>query len=84
MMLDDTIWNKQVFELRSGVTELRRIPGEGWKDTKLEEDDDLAGATVLTRAGVQLVVVDGSGHHLQNDLQREVGAQALLRFARQS
>jgi hypothetical protein len=34
-------------------------------------------------AGVRMVIVKGAGHHIQNDLQWEVGAQRVLHFLQQ-
>ena len=41
------------------------------------------GTKIESAAGVRLVIVDGAGHHLQNDVQRDAGAEALLQFVRQ-
>lgn len=41
------------------------------------------GVQVEAAQGVQLAVVEGAGHHSQNDVQRETGAQVLQRFLRQ-
>ena len=43
----------------------------------------IEGVTIERAGGVRLVVVNGAGHHLQNDIQRDAGAEALLQFARQ-
>lgn len=39
---------------------------------------DVEGAHTLSEYGMRLVIVRGSGHHLQNDLQRDIGAKVLL------
>lgn len=78
MMLRGTIWDQQVAELRDGLSQLR--DGHGAKAAPQEE---IEGAEVRSEGGVRLIVVQGAGHHLQNDLQRDVGAEALLRFAKQ-
>lgn len=39
---------------------------------------EVKGADVESAGGVRLLLVDGAGHHLQNDLQKEIGAVALL------
>ena len=41
------------------------------------------GTTIEAAAGVRLVVVQGAGHHLQNDVQRDAGAEALLHLVQQ-
>jgi pimeloyl-ACP methyl ester carboxylesterase len=46
--------------------------GSSIKGTKMESAD-----------GVCHVVVEGAGHHLQNDVQRDAGAEAWLQFVRQ-
>lgn len=81
MMLNASIWDQQAAELRDAASRLRTIDVDKNESSKVE---DLEGADVHGDSGVQLIVVHGAGHHLQNDLQREVGAEALLRFARQS
>jgi pimeloyl-ACP methyl ester carboxylesterase len=43
----------------------------------------IKGTTMDSAGGVRLVVVEGAGHHLQNDVQRDAGAEALLQFVRQ-
>lgn len=48
---------------------VRSLPGEGGLDTSGQ--------------GVRHVVVPGAGHHLQNDVQWEVGARKLLEFYEQ-
>ena len=40
------------------------------------------GLATESTGGVRLVVVEGAGHHLQNDVQQEIGAQMLLQFVR--
>ena len=56
-----------------------------------DEEEEEAGARVLdgeggedsSEAGVRVAWVPGAGHHLQNDVQWEIGAQKLLEFHRQ-
>lgn len=80
MMIDKKIYERQVAELRDGVRQLQET---GVVDGKKDEVEGTEGATVESKSGVRLVVVKGAGHHLQNDLQRDVGAEALMGFARQ-
>ena len=77
MMLDASIWDRQAAELRAGARQLRADLPENSESTPAEDVD---GAQIHGDAGVRLAVIDGAGHHLQNDLQRDVGAEALLRF----
>ncbi|KAK3680463.1 Alpha/Beta hydrolase protein [Podospora appendiculata] len=56
-------------KLDVGDSEIKAIAGEG--------DQDTAGR------GVRLCIVPGAGHHLQNDVQWEAGAQKLLEFCEQ-
>ena len=56
-------------KLDAEVSEPKSIPGEG--------DENTAGH------GVRYCVVPGAGHHLQNDVMWEVGAQKLLEFYKQ-
>ena len=80
MMLNANIWDRQTDELKDGVRQLRtELTDEG----KPLQDSAISGVTGRSEAGVRLVVVHGGGHHLQNDLQRDFGAEALLRFAQQ-
>lgn len=80
MMLDAGILEQQAAEMRAGVRQVRGDAADGNKHAEAEEMD---GLTVQSESGVQLVLVTGAGHHLQNDLQRGVGAEALLIFAQQ-
>lgn len=80
MMLRGTTWGQQAAELRDEVRQLREVQGGDGKAALLE---DVEGAKTWSEDGVQVVVVEGAGHQLQNDLQRDVGAAALLRFVTQ-
>jgi hypothetical protein len=76
---------------RQSAAEYREALGRKDEDQKriaASESDSsfitaIDGTTVESAAGVQLVIVDGAGHHLQNDVQRGAGAEALLHFVRQ-
>ena len=47
------------------------------------EKDDSRKSFLTTADGVRFVIVDGAGHHLQNDLQWEEGAKQILSFINQ-
>lgn len=47
----------------------------------LEETQD--GIEESSEGGAIIAVVEGAGHHLQNDVKREVGAEAFRRFVDQ-
>ena len=40
----------------------------------------IEGAEVESFGGVQLAVIEGAGHHAQNDVQSKIAAEVLLRF----
>jgi len=44
------------------------------------QGEDIMGVIVERKAGVTVVVVEGGGHHVQNDVQADNAAEALKRF----
>lgn len=78
VLMDLGMCRKQVAEYRDVLA--------GWErkiDLAAPTENSIGGVKVESDAGVRLVMVDGAGHHLQNDLQLDSGAEALLRFVRQ-
>ncbi|KAK3371526.1 Alpha/Beta hydrolase protein [Lasiosphaeria ovina] len=60
----------------------RKLDAVGDEINSISEDSE-EGQQDTTGQGVRLCVVPGAGHHLQNDVQWEVGAQKLLTFYEQ-
>lgn len=87
-LMSPDIMSKMAQGYREALVELGRerqfVPDEAPKlasETIVSKDGYEARIEHL--GGVQLAMVDGAGHHLQNDLQRQVGGQALLNFVGQ-
>jgi hypothetical protein len=53
------------------------------EDAETSAVDQIAGVTMESKSGVRLIVVDGAGHHVQNGVQKDYGAAALLDFVQQ-
>jgi hypothetical protein len=79
VLMDLDMARKQTSEYRAA---LRMSASPGKQDSNSEERAD-GSTTTDSGDGVRFVIVHGAGHHLQNDLQRDAGAEALLAFARQ-
>lgn len=80
VLMDLGMARKQVAEYR---TALEKAAGQNFDRISSQRPKEVEGAAVESAGGARLVIVDGAGHHLQNDLQRDVGAEALLDFVRQ-
>ena len=77
MMMDARVYERQAADYR---TALESQQDQKKIDVSSRQPQPTSGAPNESAAGVRLVVVDGAGHHLQNDVQRDVGAAALLDF----
>lgn len=80
VLMDLGMARKQVAEYRSA---LDTATGQETNQSANSRPQPIEGATVESTGGTRLVIVDGAGHHLQNDIQRDIGAEALLDFVRQ-
>lgn len=82
MMFDPTIYERQVAEYRQAIEAGLPDGGrDGVADHGFEKEVD--GASVSSSGGVRLVVIKGAGHHVQNDVQCDVAADALINFLEQ-
>ncbi|KAK5170160.1 uncharacterized protein LTR77_004745 [Saxophila tyrrhenica] len=79
VLMDLGMCKKQVAEYREVL--VREQAEE--KVKVVAADESIEGVRMESDAGVRLVMVDGAGHHLQNDVQRDKGAEALLKFVQQ-
>jgi hypothetical protein len=80
VLMDLDMGRKQFAEYRQA---LQRGTGPKAGDGLLSIDSEVAGMTSDSSGGVRFMVVEGAGHHVQNDVQQETGAEGLLRFVRQ-
>lgn len=80
VLMDVEMCRKATEEYRRGFVEselekkIERIAGHEL------ENGETAGADTESKNGVRFVVVHGAGHHIQNDVQWKVAAEALRRF----
>lgn len=84
MMYRPWMWERQCEEYREGLGELQRekeLAGPDKPFTKTEIIDGVASTD--SEAGVRLVLVEDSGHHVQNDVYCDQAAEAFLRWANQ-
>ena len=85
MMMDLEMCRRQAAEYRDGLRRLRDVKKtDSLPDEKPVSTSPIDGVTVEHAGGVRLVVVEEAGHHLQNDIQRDAGAEALLQFVQQT
>lgn len=84
MMYRPWMWERQCREYRDG---LRKLKGEKRIDEvsapKSGSDDSIEATSMECEGGVRLVLVEDSGHHVQNDVYCEQAAEALLRWVNQ-
>lgn len=73
---------RQAAEYRVGLAEFAK--GDVPRDDQHFEAEAMRAVRVESKGGVTLVVVEGSGHHIQNDAQEDIAAGQLLDFVRQS
>lgn len=84
VLMDLEMCRRQVAEYRQALAEMKTISSPNTKhdqDTEKVEADQ--GVTTTSEGGVRLVVIEGAGHHIQNDVQQNEAAGALLNFVRQ-
>lgn len=88
MMIDVDMCRLQAAEYREALEP--GSSGSGKDQTSLSASHkhrsmgtDVEGLRMEDAGGVRLVVVEGAGHHSQNDVQRDQGAQALRLFLEQ-
>ena len=85
VLMDVSMCEQQTADLRNGLRQLRDVKKlEALANEGSSSAKSIDGMTQDSADGVRLVVVQGAGHHLQNDLQRDIGAEALLQFVRQA
>lgn len=83
-LMDVGMCRRQALEFRDGMRTLQdHQTTNAAKDVRRVESKTAEGVEVESDSGVRLVVVEDAGHHLQNDVQQDVGAEALLRFVQQ-
>lgn len=78
MMIDTDMCRSQAAQFRDVLEEEGRFSSDLGKNQS--KAADIEGVETADAGGVRLVIVEGAGHHLQNDVQRDQGAQALHRF----
>lgn len=89
MMYRPWMWERQCEEYRDGLRQLRKEKKvDSTNETnstrsRVLDDKPIDHVTVTSEEGVRLVLVDDSGHHVQNDVYCNEAAEALLRWARQ-
>lgn len=79
VLMDLDMGRRQVAEYRQCLQAEKAGDGQ-----EPRQSTDIEGVTTESGDGVRLVVVEGPGHHIQNDVQRDQAAEGLLRFAQQS
>jgi pimeloyl-ACP methyl ester carboxylesterase len=82
MMFDEKMYFRQAEEYRRGferLVQVKKIDKPSGPVTPAPSRPDLFKVSE-SRGGVALKVVLHAGHHLQNDVQSDVGAQALAEF----
>lgn len=85
VLMDVPMCTSQMAELRDGLRQLRDVKKlDAFANEGISSVKPIDGTTQDSSDGVRLVVVQGAGHHLQNDIQRDIGAEALLQFVRQA
>lgn len=84
MMYRPWMWEKQCQEYRDGLRELKtekKVDDFGASQDVTEKVCRVAD--VKSEGGVRLVLVEDSGHHVQNDVYCDEAAEALMRWANQ-
>ena len=87
--MDLTMVRRQVREFREAVNHSKQEltsrvdDGVQGRDLKMKAEVQLPGVDIECQENVRLVVVQDAGHHVQNDVQREVAAEALRRWIEQ-
>lgn len=76
---------QMVSEYREGVQTAVHNKRTDWPEAIQESDLKVEEEGVLQSSsdGVRFVLVPNAPHHLQNDVQRDVGGEALSRFVEQ-
>ncbi|KAI9848095.1 MAG: hypothetical protein M1837_001197 [Sclerophora amabilis] len=78
--------------MRRMAQQYRTAVGDLVKEKKIDETEGAVGdaeeapvekCTESRGAGVRFTIVEGAGHHVQNDLQRDDGARRILDFVKQ-
>lgn len=84
MMYRPWMWERQCAEYRAAVKELKtEKQGNFQLAAEVVADTNIEAVTVDSQGGVRLVLVEDSGHHVQNDVYNEQAAEALLTWAKQ-
>lgn len=86
MMYRPWMWQRQCAEYRAAIQKpkLEKQKQSVTKpNTRPDTDSAIDAVAVESRGGVRLVLVDHSGHHVQNDVYNAQAAEALLRWAYQ-
>lgn len=75
---------RQAAEYREGLAQMRNLQNDGESGRQnMKATTSFGGATVGSDHGVRLVVIEGAGHHLSDDIHQNEGAEALLQFLQQ-
>ena len=85
VLMDVPMCTSQMAELRDGLRQLRDVKKlDAFANEDISAVKPIDGTSQDSSDGVRLIVVQGAGHQLQNDIQRDIGAEALLQFVRQA
>ena len=80
MMMDLGMCRRQAAEYREANSEAERETEPLSVSYRRGNDEMIDGVRIEKNQGVRLVVVEGAGHHSQNDVQCESGAEALRQW----
>ena len=85
MMFRPTVWVRQCKEYREALQELKsdRKVEELKEPVSIRSDKPIDAVTVNANDGTRLVLVEDSGHHVQNDVHNEQAAEAFMQWANQ-
>ncbi|KAI5359861.1 hypothetical protein Slin15195_G117220 [Septoria linicola] len=82
IMFDQGVTTRIARDYREALAELDRF-SKNASINSVHVDTDFDGISTESRGRVRVVLLMGSGHHVQNDVQTEVAAGALLTWVNQ-
>ncbi|KAF2209078.1 hypothetical protein CERZMDRAFT_48072 [Cercospora zeae-maydis SCOH1-5] len=83
MLLDMKVIRRVATEYREGLKKMRESQGASVDAGLPGELADVSGAISESKDGVRVVLIEGAGHHVQNDVQAGIAAEALLSWLKQ-
>ena len=85
MMYRSQMWERQCKEYRDALAHLKeeKKVEEMRSPSSIQDEESIEAVSVKSKGGVRLVLVEESGHHVQNDVYHEQAAEAFLRWANQ-